>query len=94
MTIGFTVERIDSVSVAGPDEFLSKELMSPYVWQEPDDARLHMLVRAVPPNEDAQKRDSGHIWYGRSGSDGTLFQMHGAAVLVPGETGNDVRGCE
>ena len=94
MPIGFEVERIDTVSLAGSDELLSRQLMSPFVWQEPNDARLHMLVRAVPPSKAEQKRESGRIWYGRSGSDGLLFQMREGPSLVPGPDGNDVRGCE
>ncbi|MDE0880689.1 MAG: hypothetical protein OSB00_18830 [Sphingomonas bacterium] len=57
--IDFEVERIDYVALDGPDELLSQQLMSPFVWTEPDDARCHMLVRAVPPNMDAQKRIAG-----------------------------------
>lgn len=94
MTIDFAVERIDIISLVGPDDLLSKELMSPFVWQEPDDARLHMLVRAVPPNKDMQKTESGRIWYGRSGSNGLTFQMDDAPCIVPDPGGNDVRGCE
>ena len=94
MTIDFAVERIDIVSLIGPEDLLSKELMSPFVWQEPDDARLHMLVRAVPPNKEEQKTESGRIWYGRSGSDGVSFHMMEVPSIVPGTSGKDVRGCE
>ena len=94
MPIDFKVERIDNVSLAGPDELLSKQLMSPFVWQEKDDARLHMMVRAVPPDKDEQKSDSGHIWYGCSGSDGVSFHMKDRPSIVPGTSGKDVRGCE
>ncbi|MEG8044696.1 glycosidase [Sphingomonas sp. LR59] len=94
MPIEFEVERIDTVSISAPDELLSKQLMSPFVWQEKDDARLHMLVRAVPSNKDEQKTESGRIWYGQSGSNGLFFQMDAAPTIVPGPGGKDVRGCE
>jgi len=94
VTIDFAVERIDYISLSGPDELLSKELMSPFVWQEPDDARLHLLVRAVPPNKDMQKTESGRIWYGRSSSDGMVFHMDTAPCIVPGPGPLDIRGCE
>ena len=94
MTIDFEVERIDLVSLDGPDELLSRNLMSPFVWTEKDDARLHMLVRAMPPNTDEQKTESGRIWYGRSGSDGISFRMDDAPVIAPGPGGKDMRGCE
>ena len=94
MTIDFEVERVDSVSLDGPDELLSRNLMSPFVWTEKDDARLHMLVRAVPPSTEEQKTESGRIWYGRSGSDGVSFRMDDAPIMVPSPSGKDMRGCE
>ena len=94
MTIDFELERIDYVSLDGPDELLSKNLMSPFVWTEKHDARLHMLVRAVPPSTEEQKTESGRIWYGRSGSDGVSFRMDVAPIIVPSPSGKDMRGCE
>lgn len=94
MPIDFEVERLESVSLIGPDDLLSKQLMSPFVWTEKDDARLRMLVRAVPPSKEQQKTESGKIWYGRSGSDGLVFQMNDAPTIVPSPSGKDMRGCE
>ena len=94
MEIDFKVERIEIVSIEGPDELLSRNLMSPFVWTEEKDARLHMLVRAVPAQKDEQRKESGHIWYGCSSGDGLSFEMDDAPMLVPGPAGRDCRGCE
>ncbi len=94
MTIDFEVERIDYISADGPDDLLSKYLMSPFVWSEHDDARLHILMRAVPPNNVEQDRESGRIWYGRSGSDGVLYHMNDVPSIAPSLDGKDLRGCE
>lgn len=90
--IGFAVERIDDVAIFGPDVLLKRDLMSPYVWQEPGDSGFHMLLRAVPA-KGAAETDSGRIWYGRSGSDGALFRMADEPAIVGG-TGDDAAGCE
>lgn len=90
--IDFAVERIDDIAIFGPDMLLKRELMSPYVWQEPGDAGFHMLLRAVPA-QGAAEQDTGRIWYGRSGSDGMLFRMAEAPAIVGGNT-RDAHGCE
>ena len=93
MKIGFEVERIDDVILDGPEDLLTKNLMSPFAWRAERDAGLMMMVRAVPH----QKRDdeeSGHIWFGRSGSDGLVFRMDKKPAISPSKTGNDAAGCE
>ncbi len=81
MSIGFEVERIDDVALAGPDDLLAKNLMSPFAWRVAGDAGLMMLVRAVPPDK-GENEESGRIWYGRSGSDGLTFHMNDAPLPV------------
>ena len=93
MIAGFEVERIDDVVLDGPAELLARNLMSPFAWQVEGEAGLHVLVRAVPADKDAQKEESGRIWYGVSGSDGLVFRMHDAPILVPGAQ-DDQHGCE
>ena len=93
MTLGFEVERIDDVALDGPAELLAKNLMSPFAWRVPDDAGLMIMVRAVPPGGDEDK-ESGRIWYGRSGRDGLTFRMDQTPLIVPGDDGHDAMGCE
>lgn len=93
MTFGFTVERIDDVILDGPENLVTKNLMSPFVWRAPGDAGLLALVRAVPPDR-ASDEESGRIWYGHSGSDGLRFRMDDQPLIVPSLQGDDSRGCE
>lgn len=93
MSLNFLVERIDDVILDGPGELLASNLMSPFAWREQGDAGLHALVRAVPPHR-KPGQESGRIWFGRSGSDGLVFRMDDTPLLVPGQHGDDARGCE
>ena len=94
MTIGFEVERVDAVIVDGPEDLISKNLMSPFVWRAGrHDAGLMTLIRAVRRHRD-EEMESGRIWYGRSASDGLVFRMDDAPVLVPSPHGKDSTGCE
>jgi predicted GH43/DUF377 family glycosyl hydrolase len=91
--MNFSVERIDDVVLDGPAELQAKNLMSPFVWRDGDEAGLMALVRAVPPDKGPEE-ESGRIWYGRSGSDGLVFRMDETPLLVPGAHGDDALGCE
>lgn len=94
MSLGFEVERIDDVLIDGPEELLAQNLMSPFMWRASHhDAGLMTLLRAVQRHRDADQA-SGRIWYGRSASNGLLFRMDEAPVLVPGPHGKDAAGCE
>ncbi len=94
MTIGFEVERIDSVVVDGPDELITKNLMSPFMWRaNRHDAGLMALIRAVRRHR-TEDEESGRIWYGRSASDGLVFRMDDVPMLVPSPHGTDSTGCE
>ena len=84
------MERIDPLSLRGPDEFSRCELMSPYVWRETD-GLFGVLVRAVPEEGDAAS--TGSVWYGR-GCDGLSFDMEDVPVLSPGPGLLDLCGCE
>ena len=92
MNLGFCVERIDDVVLDGPVDLLTQNLMSPFVWREAEEAGLMVLVRAVPPDRQADE-ESGRIWYGRSGSDGLVFRMDSKPLLAPGSH-DDAQGCE
>ena len=91
--MGFEVERIDNVLVAGPQDLTVQNLMSPFVWRASDqDAGLMALIRAEPRHRSAGE-ESGRIWFGRSASDGLLFQMD-MPVLLPSPEETDSTGCE
>ncbi|MDQ2802144.1 MAG: glycosidase [Pseudomonadota bacterium] len=94
MSLGFEVERIDSVIIDGPAELTTLNLMSPFVWRASrHDAGLMSMIRAVRRHRKGDE-ESGRIWYGRSASDGLVFRMDDAPVLVPGPDGKDSTGCE
>ncbi|MEO5866523.1 MAG: glycosidase [Sphingomonas sp.] len=94
MSLGFEVERIDSVIIDGPAELTTLNLMSPFVWRASRrDAGLLAMIRAVQRHRTGEE-ESGRIWYGRSASDGLVFRMDDAPVLAPGPHGKDSTGCE
>jgi predicted GH43/DUF377 family glycosyl hydrolase len=92
--IDFTVEQIDGVTVAGPEEVADRDLMSPYVWRRPD-GKFAMLVRAVPRGDydHGAASDTGTIWHALS-DDGLAFTVEGGPVLEPGPGAADIGGCE
>ena len=89
--IDFNVEAIDSVTLSGPPLLSTRDLMSPYIWQQ-SDGRFGVLVRVVPRAGESEK-NTGSIWYG-AGDDGLRFQMDEVPVLVPGPELLDIGGCE
>ena len=90
LRIGFVVDQIDAVTMAGNAAVAQRDLMSPYVWQVSPD-HYGMLVRAVPrPGECG---DTGTIWYAQS-SDGLNFTAAEQPVLSPGPDASDIGGCE
>lgn len=89
--IDFNVEAIEPVTLQGPSAIAERDLMSPYVWTEPD-GRLGMMVRAVPPM-DADRTDTGTIWAGWS-DDGLVFDMEDAPAITPGPADVDCGGVE
>ena len=86
---GFSVERTERVVVTGPQLLVSSELMSPYVWMEPDGC-YGMLVRVVPQGDGAS---TGLIWYARS-NDGLDFRADAEPLIAPDADGPDRMGCE
>ena len=44
--LDFNVRRIEEVTLDGPPALMTRDLMSPYVWQERD-GRFGMMVRAA-----------------------------------------------
>ncbi|MEI9905729.1 MAG: hypothetical protein WDN06_18710 [Asticcacaulis sp.] len=91
ITIDFNVEDIQTVVLNGPAILCDRDLMSPYVWQEPD-GRFGIMVRAVPA-AGAERSDTGQIWSGWS-EDGVTFAMAEAPSLVGGPGEDDIGGAE
>jgi predicted GH43/DUF377 family glycosyl hydrolase len=89
--IDFNVEALEPVTLQGPSAIAERDLMSPYVWTEPD-GRLGIMVRAVPP-QGADRTDTGMIWAGWS-NDGRVFDMEPAPAIVPGPDAIDCGGVE
>jgi len=89
--IDFNVEMLEDVTLDGPPELMSRDLMSPYVWDDPC-GRLGIMVRAVP-RADAPHTDTGVIWAGWS-DDGRHFTMLDAPSIVPGPDADESGGVE
>ena len=90
-SIDFNVEELQAVKLTGPDALLNRDLMSPYVWQEPD-GRLGIMVRAVPALGQP-RTDTGQIWAGWS-RDGQTFVMDPEPSLIGGPEADDIGGVE
>jgi predicted GH43/DUF377 family glycosyl hydrolase len=89
--IDFAVEEIENVSLVGPDTLMARDLMSPFVWMEPN-GRFGIMVRAVPPQGEPVS-DTGVIWVGWS-DDGVTFTMLDEPSIVPGPGEQDIGGVE
>jgi len=85
------IEAIEAVTLHGPAALAERDLMSPYVWQEPD-GRLGIMVRAVP-RRGTEPTDTGVIWAGWS-EDGVHFEMLDAPSILPGPDERDSGGVE
>ena len=91
INLDFNVEEIQHLTVDGPDALTGRDLMSPYVWQEPD-GRLGLMLRAVPaPGK--PRSDTGQIWSGWS-RDGLTFDMCAEPSLTGGPGKDDIGGVE
>lgn len=89
--LDFNVKRIERITINGPPELTRRDLMSPFVWREPD-GRWGIMVRAtVPPGEPLT--DTGQIWAGWS-DDGVRFAMLDAPSIAPGPGDHDAGGVE
>lgn len=90
---GFVVEALDDVTLdmSQPDGLLAGyDLMSPYVWTDPDGC--HLLVRVLPdPLGSADP--TGVIYCGHS-DDGLRFVMDHAPAIAPGPGVDDAGGVE
>lgn len=91
VALDFNVKRIETVSLTGPSALTARDLMSPFVWREPD-GRWGLMVRAVV-RPDAPLTDTGLIWSGWS-DDGVRFTMLDAPSLAPGPGDHDAGGVE
>lgn len=89
--VDFNVEDLQTVTLHGPEALTERDLMSPYVWQEPD-GRFGIMVRAVP-KKGAKRTDTGQIWAGWS-TDGVTFDMLAAPSILGGPEDTDVGGVE
>ncbi len=54
MNLGFEVERIDTVIVAGPEELITQNLMSPFMWRAScrDAGLMAEPCRAAPSRQE------------------------------------------
>jgi predicted GH43/DUF377 family glycosyl hydrolase len=89
--IDFNVQALEPLSLNGPSAIEERDLMSPYVWLEPD-GRYGIMVRAVP-RASADRTDTGVIWAGWS-DDGRVFDMDPEPAIVPGPGELDIGGVE
>lgn len=89
--LDFNVESMEPVTLSGPPVLADRNLMSPYVWQEPD-GRFGIMVRAVP-RAGTEPIDTGLIWAGWS-KDGKSFDMLAAPSIVPGPDEPELGGVE
>ena len=89
--LDFAVEAIENIALHGPPILADRDLMSPYVWQEPD-GRYGIMVRGVPKPE-AEQIDTGIIWAGWS-KGGRSFDMLARPSIVPGPLEADLGGVE
>ncbi|MGW8190446.1 glycoside hydrolase family 130 protein [Sphingomonas hankookensis] len=91
IALDFNVKAIEDVTIEGPPELMARDLMSPYVWREPD-GRYAMMVRAVV-SQGQELTDTGVIWAGWS-EDGRHFRMLDRPSIVPGPGDHDAGGVE
>ena len=89
--LDFNVKAIEDVMLKGPPALMARDLMSPFVWQEPD-GRFGIMVRAVVRLGE-RMIDTGVIWAGWS-TDGRQFTMLDAPSIVPGPEPHDAGGVE
>lgn len=89
--VDFNVKAIEEVVLDGPDALMARDLMSPYIWREPD-GRWGIMVRAVVRAGQAMI-DTGVIWAGWS-DDGRRFAMLDTPSIVPGPGEHDAGGVE
>ena len=87
--VDFAVEEIENVTLNAPPALADRDLMSPYVWAEPD-GRYGIMVRAVT-RRGAEMTDTGVIWGGWS-TDGVVFDMLDHPSIVPGREGEPDSG--
>ncbi len=87
--VDFNVQELQEIHLLGPSALMARDLMSPYVWLEPD-GRFGIMVRAVTqPGE--PMTDTGIIWAGWS-DDGINFTMLEQPSILPGGTGEKDSG--
>jgi predicted GH43/DUF377 family glycosyl hydrolase len=88
----FELVTIEPIIVDGPAEMLGNDLMSPYVWRNPEGG-LSVLLRLVPNPWHAGDK-TGRIWYGACTENGLKFQMDERPMISPGPGPLDIGGCE
>lgn len=87
--VDFNVHALEDILLMGPAPLMARDLMSPFVWLEPD-GRFGIMVRAVTrPGE--PMTDTGTIWGGWS-DDGIHFNMLDQPSILPGATGEKDSG--
>ena len=88
--VDFNVESKEQLILTA-DGLSQFDLMSPFVWEEPDGSYA-MLVRAVIRNREMSD-NTGSIYFGVS-VDGLTFTMDKTPAIPPGPGKLDVGGCE
>ncbi|MBM3928690.1 MAG: glycosidase [Sphingomonadales bacterium] len=91
VAVDFNVKAIEDVVLDGPPALMARDLMSPYIWREPD-GRWGIMVRAVV-RAGQPMIDTGVIWAGWS-DDGRRFAMLDAPSIVAGPGDHDAGGVE
>lgn len=87
--VDFNVHALEDIHLMGPALLMARDLMSPFVWLEPD-GRFGIMVRAVTrPGE--PMTDTGIIWGGWS-DDGVHFNMLDQPSILPGAAGEKDSG--
>lgn len=89
--VDFAVEELQDIVLSGPPELMKRDLMSPFVWCEPE-GRYGIMVRAVVRRGE-NMTDTGVIWAGWS-DDGVRFTMLDQPSITPGPSEQDVGGVE
>ncbi len=89
--VDFNVEDMQDVTLIAPAALRERDLMSPYIWQDPN-GRLGIMVRAVP-RPDRPRTDTGQIWAGWS-DDGVTFEMLDQPSIVGSPDERDAGGVE
>ena len=80
--------KVNLASAGGP--LAHHDLMSPYIWTDPDGCRI--LLRVVP-NPLGPADPTGVVYCGKT-DDGLTFELDDKPAIMPGPEFDDAGGCE